>query len=76
MDATKRLSKPPMITGLTGKPYPARRGDTTERDALIRELRGQGLSWRAIAARAGCSNGTVGRVLRAMYAAGEEAGES
>jgi DNA invertase Pin-like site-specific DNA recombinase len=53
-----------MITGLDGKPHPARREDTTERDALIRELRGQGMSWRAIAARTGCSNGTVGRVLR------------
>lgn len=58
------LDEPDMITGLNGVRHPARRLDTSERDALIIGLRSAGLSWRAIAAQAGCSHFTVGRVIR------------
>lgn len=57
--------KPGFVKGLDGKQHPAYRYDTTERDKLIRQLRAEGHSERAIAAAVGCSVGTVHRVIRA-----------
>jgi DNA-binding NarL/FixJ family response regulator len=51
------------VLGLDGKLRPGRRGDTTERDARIRQMRWSGLSLRAIADTVGCSVGTVHRVV-------------
>lgn len=50
--------------GLDGKWRPNRRHDTTQRDALIIRLHEQGMSVRGIAPAAGCSAGTVHRVLK------------
>jgi DNA-binding NarL/FixJ family response regulator len=49
--------------GRDGKLRPDRRIDTTQRDALILKLRAEGKSLRAIATEAGCSVGTVHRVI-------------
>ena len=54
----------PITKGLDGRSRPSVRYDTSGRDALIRQLRGDGLTIRAIAAQARCSVGTVHRVLR------------
>ena len=51
------------VMGLDGKVRPSRRLDTSVRDALILELREAGQSVRKIAAAAGCSVGTVHRVV-------------
>ena len=51
------------VMGLDGKVRPSRRLDTSVRDALILELRGAGRSVREVAAAAGCSVGTVHRVV-------------
>jgi DNA invertase Pin-like site-specific DNA recombinase len=55
---------PGMVFGLDGKWHPSRRLDTTNRDRKIRQLRAGGQSVRTIAAAAGCSVGTVHRVIR------------
>lgn len=57
------------ILGEDGRVRPARRYDTTVRDQLIVEMRGQGKSLRAIADAAVCSTGTVHRVLARAEAA-------
>lgn len=49
--------------GLDGKLRPSRRFDTSARDALIREMHASGASVRTIAAAAGCSVGTVHRIV-------------
>jgi hypothetical protein len=52
-------------TGIDGKLRPDRRFINTERDEMICRLRADGMKIRAIAAEAGCSVGTVHRVLKA-----------
>ena len=53
-----------LCRGLDGKWRPNRRFDTAERDArIVRAHRSEGKSMRAIAREAGCSVGTVHRVL-------------
>jgi uncharacterized protein YjcR len=49
--------------GLDRKVRPNRRFDTTERDRVIRGMRHDGLTMRAIAETVGCSVGTVHRVF-------------
>lgn len=51
--------------GRNGRSYPARQA-AVERDKSIRELRAEGLSVRQIAERAGCSVGTVHRVVKGV----------
>lgn len=52
------------VTGLDGKKRPARRRDTTERDArIVTAYRDEGKTMRVIAREVGCSVGTVHRVL-------------
>lgn len=52
------------VMGLDGKVRPGRRVDTTQRDAEIRRLRASGFTVREVAARLGCSVGTVHRVAK------------
>lgn len=54
----------PLTMGIDGKLRPAVRYNTSGRDALIRRLRAEGTTMRAIAEEVGCSVGTVHRVLR------------
>ena len=49
--------------GIDGKRRPNRRFDTSSRDALIRDMRSRGASVRTIAEAAGCSVGTVHRII-------------
>jgi len=52
-----------MTKGLDGRIRPDRRADTTERDKLIRELHKSKVPMRDIANQAGCSIGTVHRII-------------
>ncbi len=70
---TETLSEPAWITGSDGIRRPARREDTTERDNLIIRLRNQGLTHRAIAEQAGCSQMTARRVVQRAREAAEAA---
>jgi transposase len=56
----------PYWVGLDGKARPARKFDTSGRDALIIRLRTEGKSLRAIATAAKCSVGTVHRVTKSI----------
>lgn len=53
----------PMTRGLDNKLRPTVRYDTSGRDRLIRQLRAEGKTIRAIASEVGCSVGTVHRVV-------------
>lgn len=53
------------VEGLDNRKRPSRPLDTAERDARIIELFRDGESTRAISANAGCSVGTVHRVIKA-----------
>ena len=53
----------PMVRGLDRRLRPGVRYDTSGRDVLIRQLRTEGKSIRAIAAEVGVSAGTVHRVV-------------
>lgn len=53
---------PERVIGTDGKSYPAT-VNAVDHEA-IRRLRAQGFSMRGIAARVGCSVGTVARVLK------------
>ncbi|WP_166356354.1 helix-turn-helix domain-containing protein [Phytoactinopolyspora limicola] len=58
--------RPEKIVGLDVKGRPARRVDTTARDARTVELRAKGMPIRAIADEVDASVGTVHRVLEAV----------
>ena len=64
--------RPGWCLGRDGRWRPNRRDPAklAERDALIRSLYMQGMSKRSIAPVAGCSRGTVNRVIDVARAAG------
>jgi DNA-binding NarL/FixJ family response regulator len=63
---SKRGRQMGLSLGRDGKLRPDRRFDTTRRDAEIIELHDQGVSMREIAAKVGCSVGTVHRVIKKL----------
>jgi DNA-binding NarL/FixJ family response regulator len=66
VEKTKRGRQMGLSRGRDGKLRPDRRSDTSRRDDEIYQLHTDGMSMREIAAKVGCSVGTVHRIIKKM----------